>query len=83
MTLGPDLVDPLPRTGDVCLATAVTDSFVLGAVVILEQVGRDHALQISGGAVDSRARERPEAGAVKTFANGLSTDRDPRNRRNR
>ena len=42
MTLGPDLVDPLPRTGDVCLATAVTDSFVPDAVVMLDSFRAHH-----------------------------------------
>ncbi len=50
MTLGPDLVDPLPRTGDVCLATAVTDSYVPGAVVMLGSF-RDHHPGFEGDVV--------------------------------
>ena len=35
-------MDPLPHTGDVCLATAVTDSFVPGAVVMLDSFQTHH-----------------------------------------
>ena len=38
----PDLMDPLPHTGDVCLATAVTDSYVPGAVVMLDSFRTHH-----------------------------------------
>ena len=45
-----DLLDLLPRTGDVCLATAVTDSFVPGAVVMLGSF-RDHHPGFEGDVV--------------------------------
>ena len=43
-------MNALPRTGDVCLATAVTDSFVPGAVVMLGSF-RDHHPGFEGDVV--------------------------------